>query len=204
MSIKAVIFDLDGTLTEQFFDFDAIRREMGLPEGGGPVLEAMEKMDSTQRQRAQDILEAHEQRAIRQSKLNPGTRRTLAALRRRGILLGVLTRNRRDNAAAVAGRHGLEFDCILGREDGHVKPDAFGVLRICESFGVEPRQTLVVGDYLFDLLSANAAGAVSVLLTSHPQADRFTSQAAVTIENLGELLGIVESGEGPQPIAFAG
>jgi HAD superfamily hydrolase (TIGR01509 family) len=204
MSIKAVIFDLDGTLTEPFFDFDAIRREMGLPEDAGPVLEAMEKMNPTQRRNAQEILDIHEKQAVELSQLNPGARQTLAALRRRGILIGVLTRNRRDNAAAVADKHGLKLDCIVGREDGPVKPDAYGVLRICERFGVKPHQTLVVGDYLYDLLSANAAGAVSVLLTSHPHARRFTQQAAFAIENLEQLLEILEGGERPQPIAFMG
>jgi len=202
MSIRAVIFDLDGTLTEPFFDFDAIRREMGLPEDAGPVLEAMEKMNPAQRRRAEEILEIHEKHAVEMSRLNPGARQTLAALRRRGILIGVLTRNRRNNAAAVADKHGLVLDCIVGREDGPVKPAAYGVLRICEKFGVEPHQTLVVGDYLYDLLSANAAGAVSVLLKSHPQAHRFTQQAACAIENLGQLIEILESDERPQPIAY--
>jgi HAD superfamily hydrolase (TIGR01509 family) len=191
-------------LTEPFFDFDAIRREMGLPEEAGPILEAMEKMDPIQRQKAQEILDSHEKQAVEMSQLNPEARQTLAALRQRGILIGVLTRNRRDNAAAVAGKHGLQLDCIVGREDGPVKPDAFGVLRICERFRVKPDQTLVVGDYLYDLLSANAAGAVSVLLTSHPQAHRFTQKAAFAITNLGQLLKIIESNVDPQPIAFTG
>jgi len=43
MPIKAVIFDLDGTITRPYFDFDAIREEMGLDRNSGPVLEAMEK-----------------------------------------------------------------------------------------------------------------------------------------------------------------
>ena len=44
MPIRAVIFDLDGTITEPYLDFDAIREEIGLGKNGGPVLEAMEKM----------------------------------------------------------------------------------------------------------------------------------------------------------------
>lgn len=201
MFIEAVIFDLDGTLTEPFLDFGEIRRQMGLPEDGMPILEAMETMDPAQRREAEEILETHEQLAIEQSTLNPGAMQTLAALRRRGILIGVLTRNRRDNAAAVVHKHGLQIDCIVGREDGPVKPDAFGVLRICERFGVEPGRTLVVGDYLFDLVSANAAGALSVLLKTHPKADRFTEQAAFAIESLGQLLEIIERGGGHRPIA---
>ena len=35
MQIKAVIFDLDGTITQPFFDFDAIRKEMGFPPTPG-------------------------------------------------------------------------------------------------------------------------------------------------------------------------
>jgi HAD superfamily hydrolase (TIGR01509 family) len=198
MSVRAVIFDLDGTLTEPFLDFEAMRREMGIPADGGPILEAMEKMDPGRRQQAMRILEVHEREALEQSRLNPGARQTLATLRGRGILIGVLTRNCRDNAAAVTSKHGLEVDCIVAREDGPVKPDAFGVLRICEQFGVRPSEALVVGDYLFDLLSANAAGAVSVLLTSHPQADRFAHEAAFTIDRLGQLLTIVEHYDGPQ------
>ena len=46
MTIKAVIFDLDGTITEPFLDFDAIRREIGLSPEAGTLLEAMEKMTS--------------------------------------------------------------------------------------------------------------------------------------------------------------
>ena len=44
MSIKAVIFDLDGTITQPYFDFDAIRQEIGLAKDSGPLLESMEKM----------------------------------------------------------------------------------------------------------------------------------------------------------------
>ena len=41
MTIKAVIFDLDGTITEPFFDFDAIRKEIGLDDSDGSILEAI-------------------------------------------------------------------------------------------------------------------------------------------------------------------
>ena len=39
----AMLFDMDGTLTVPYFDFDAIRREVGV--GNQPILEAVEKMD---------------------------------------------------------------------------------------------------------------------------------------------------------------
>ncbi|MHC4426014.1 MAG: HAD family hydrolase [Planctomycetota bacterium] len=191
MSIKAVIFDLDGTITQPYFDFDTVREEIGLARDSGPVLESMEKMTPQQRREAERILHYHEQKAVTESKLNTGARQTLSALRAAGIHIGVLTRNKRDNAFAISRKHNLEFDAVVGREDGPVKPDAFGVLQLCRQFGVEPQETLLVGDYLFDLLCAKAAGAVAVLLANHSQAGDFAEHADFCIENISGILEII-------------
>ena len=191
MPIRAVIFDLDGTITQPYFDFDAIREEIGLARDSGPILESMEKMTAEQRQRAEDILLRHEEDALTASKLNPGAAETLRDLRSAGIQIGVLTRNTASNAFAIARKHRLNFDAVVGREDGPVKPDAFGVLELCRQFSVEPADTLLVGDYLFDLLCARAAGAGAVLLANHRRAGEFAQHADFCIENIGEIIKIV-------------
>ena len=192
MTIRAVIFDLDGTITRPFFDFDAIREEMGLPPDSGPILEIMAKMTPSQRKRTQDILTSHENQAVTESTLNDGARELLGALRQKDISIGILTRNKRCNAEAIARKHNLTFDAIVDREDGPVKPDAFGVLRLCEQFGTSPSETLVVGDYLYDLLSAKAAGAIAVLLKTHEKCDQFAEHADFTINSLDKILQIIE------------
>jgi HAD superfamily hydrolase (TIGR01509 family) len=192
MPIRAVIFDLDGTITQPYFDFDAIRREMGLTQDAGPVLEAMEKMSPEQRRHTEQILHYHENEALAASRLNEGAQETLAGLRARGIHVGVLTRNRKCNALAIAERHELDFDAVVGREDGPVKPDAFGVLHLCRRFGVAPTETLLVGDYLYDLLCARAAGAIPVLITNHRDAPTFAEHAAFRVDKLNEILRIID------------
>jgi HAD superfamily hydrolase (TIGR01509 family) len=191
MSIKAVIFDLDGTITQPYFDFDAIREEIGLARDSGPLLESMEKMNQQLRRKTEETLFIHEQKAVIESKLNAGAEQTLSELRAAGIHIGILTRNKRDNAYAIAQKHKLKFDAVIGREDGPVKPDAFGVLELCRQFGVKPQETLLVGDYLFDLLCAKAAGAVAVLLANHDQAGEFVKHADFSIENIGGILEII-------------
>jgi HAD superfamily hydrolase (TIGR01509 family) len=191
MPIKAVIFDLDGTITQPYFDFDAIREEMGLTKDSGPVLESMEKMAPEQRRQAEKILHFHEERAVTESRLNPGARQALDAIHEAGIKIGVLTRNRRQNVLSIAHKHSLQFDAIVDREDGPVKPDAFGVLQICRQFGVKPEETLVVGDYLFDILSAKAAGAIAALLANHKKADEFVQYADFRINNFDEILQLL-------------
>ena len=192
MPIKAVIFDLDGTITKPFFDFDVIREEMGLDPNSGPVWEAMVKMTPQRRRRTEKILHLHEQKAVAQSRLNSGARQTLHKLHKAGIRIGILTRNTKSNALAVADKHNLEFDGVIGRHQGPVKPDAFGVLRLCKQFNVLPRETLLVGDYLFDLQCAKAAGAVAVLLANHHMAEEFAKYADFTVERIDQILQIVE------------
>ncbi len=196
MSIKAVIFDLDGTITQPYFDFDAIREEIGLPLDSGPILESMEKMTVLQRANAERILLRHEQRALEESSLNDGAEQTLASLHAAGIRIGILTRNKKDNACTIAKKHNLQFDAVVGREDGPVKPDAFGVFELCRQFGIEPAETLLVGDYLFDLLCARAAGAIPVLLANHHQADEFAEHADFCIGQISEVLDIIATKNG--------
>ncbi len=193
MQIKAVIFDLDGTLTQPYFDFDAIRREMGYPPEAEPILELMEKMTHEERDKAERILLFHEEKAIVESTLNPGAKETLTELHKRGIPIGILTRNKKENALAVAEKHGLNFDEIVGRQEGPVKPDPFGVLYLCERFAVMPQESLVVGDYLFDLLCARAADAVAVLLKNNNKAEEFVRHADFVIDNILDILKIIDS-----------
>jgi len=198
MPIRAVIFDLDGTITQPYLDFDVIREEMGLPKNSGPILEAMAKMTPEQQRQAETILHRHEDRAVAESQLNPGAKETLEALRRRRIPVGILTRNRKGNAFAIAAKHGLHFDAVIGREDGPVKPDTFGVLHLCRAFSVAPAETLLVGDYLFDLLCARAAGAIPVLLANHERAEEFARHADFSLDKLEELLPIVDRQDDPR------
>jgi len=191
MKMKAVIFDLDGTLTRPMLDFNQIRQEIGL-NASGDILSAIEAMAPAQRHQAHGILERHEQHAAQHSRLNHGVTELLTELRKRKLSIGLLTRNTRRNTMYVARRHGLDFDAIVDRDDGPVKPDGYGVLKLCGQFNAVPAQTLVVGDYLYDLLSARNAGAIAVLLKTHPQAEKFEEHADFVISQIGELINLIE------------
>jgi HAD superfamily hydrolase (TIGR01509 family) len=153
-------------------------------------------MTPEQRDKAERILHNHEARAVTESSLNPGAQQTLSELHNTGIPIGILTRNQRENALAIAKMHNLKFDAVIGREDGPVKPDAFGVLSLCSQFGVDPSNAMLVGDYLFDLLSAKAAGAIAVLLTNTEKAQEYAEHADYCIENIGEILEIIANHNG--------
>jgi HAD superfamily hydrolase (TIGR01549 family) len=192
MPIKTVIFDLDGTITEPTLDFDLIRREMGITPENPSILEALDAMGESEREIAMEVLERHEDHAAACSTLNIGAKETLEELSRSAIPIGILTRNKRSNVIVVEEKHGLHFDAIYAREDGPVKPDAFGVLHLCKLFGCLPGESLVVGDFVHDLMSAKAAGAISVLIKTHENADNFNKYADFSIVTLDMVLKIID------------
>ena len=188
-TVKAVIFDLDGTLIHSELDFDLIRRRIGLSDGS--VLEAMEAMSPQDRRRAMRILEEHESQAARQARLDEHPHTVLDTLAQRGIRTALLTRNSLASARTAMDRHNLSFEIIYSREDPPVKPSPQPVLAICSSLNVQPEQTLMVGDYLFDLQSANDAGARSVLIRNQRNAE-FIPLAWRTIDTLDQLLDLLD------------
>jgi HAD superfamily hydrolase (TIGR01509 family) len=161
---KAVIFDLDGTLTEPLLDFDAMRAEIGLPPG--PILEQLARADAATRARADEILRRHEREAIARATLADGCVELLAHLEARGVPSAILTRNVREVVDTFTRTFGLTFAGVYTREDGPHKPSPAGVLALCARMGAAPADTLVVGDYKFDILAGRDAGCRTVLVTS--------------------------------------
>jgi HAD superfamily hydrolase (TIGR01549 family) len=189
MKSAAVIFDLDGTLTRPYLDFDAIREEIGIPSG--PILEAIARMAPPRREQAQAILLRHEWEAARHGSLNDGAVEVVAECRRRGHPVAVLTRNARNVVDAVLAAHGLVFDAVRTRDDGAVKPSAEPVLSICSQLQCDPRRSWVVGDYLFDIISGREAGARTILMIGDGVEPEYAAQADAVIRRLSDLLGVV-------------
>src|SRR5919199_6757943 len=92
--IRGVVFDMDGTLVHQAIDFEAIRREIGLPTGT-PLLEAMDRLPPAEYAAAWAVLDRHEQAAAAAAEVLPGVREFLAWLDARQVRRAVLTRNSR-------------------------------------------------------------------------------------------------------------
>ena len=193
MRIKAVIFDMDGTLVVSDLDFDAIRAEAGVPEGV-PILEYMEGAPEAMRPRVAEILHGHEARAADSCRLRDGAKELLDDLRARGTKVGLLTRNSRASVEKVVERFGLQFDHCITREDAEPKPSPQSILMMAEVFGVRPEETLMVGDYLFDVQAGRAAGARTAFLKRDGGID--PPPADIVIEDLCELRRHVWNEEG--------
>lgn len=163
MTVRGVVYDLDGTLVDSGLDFPAIRRDMGLPEGV-PILEALaeippgELLDHCHR-----VLDRHECEGAERATLILGAADLVANLAAREIPQAIFTRNSRRCSARMLERVGLTFRWVLCREDGPPKPHPAGLLKLCAIWEVDPADVLFVGDYLHDINAGRAAGVQTVL-----------------------------------------
>lgn len=172
MILRAALVDMDGTIWVSPVRMADVRRELGLPEDGRPILAAMADLPPRDRRRANRALCVHEARAVEQGTLRPGTIELLGFLRRRGLRCALVTNNSRQSADAVLARHALPFDLVCTRDNGALKPDPRAFLLPLARLGVSPSEAIVLGDSHFDLQAAHAAGIGQVILVAPPASMR--------------------------------
>src|SRR5215212_8296677 len=89
---RALLLDMDGTLTEPLLDFAQIKADMGI--GDRAILESLAEMnDPAQRAAAQAVLHRHEEQAAANSTVNPGCTELLQWLEAHDVRIAVVTRN---------------------------------------------------------------------------------------------------------------
>jgi HAD superfamily hydrolase (TIGR01549 family) len=187
-----VIFDMDGTLTEELLDFAAVRRELGLPEKA-PILESIKRMKGEERRQAEEILHRLETAAAQTCTLREGAVEVLAALKARGVRTALLTRNSGQSVRQVLERYGLALDGVATREDVPHKPHKDSILNIMKRWGIVREQTLMVGDYLYDVQAAANAGVDGALLWMLPgELPKYAGSARYVLRSLREVLEIVD------------
>jgi pyrophosphatase PpaX len=181
MKYPAVIFDLDGTLIDTIplirFSFEQVFAELALPWGNGEVLktiglplrEVAERFAPSRVEEFLALYSEHQQSRHRElTRLFPGTWETLALLRDEGRLTAVVTSKRRSTALAGMSLTGIDgFIQVTVSVDDVVrsKPDAEPVLKALDMLGVEPDQSVYVGDSWYDIIAGQQAGVTTVGVT---------------------------------------
>ncbi|HBG04060.1 MAG: HAD family hydrolase [Geobacteraceae bacterium GWC2_58_44] len=183
------IFDLDGTLTVAIHDFAQIRAVLGVPEGMD-ILGHLESLPEAEALVAKRKLGEIEDELAGRTEPAVGALGLMQLLHRRGVRLGVLTRNTRSNALRTLGRIGLSpyiAHCdVLGREEAPAKPDPEGILKLALSWGMPASALVMVGDYGFDLQTGRAAGAATIHVDP-TRAFRWPELTDIAVGTLAEL-----------------
>ena len=217
--IRAVLFDLDGTLLDTLQDLaDAVNAALtalGVPSHpvdayryfvGDGVETLMRRAlpsgaaeDAALLRRAVELQSAeYRHRWHAKTRPYPGVIEMLADLERRRIRLAILS-NKPDAAVSEVVRFffpKVRFEIVRGALAGvPVKPDPGSALRVAEDMRVDPRDFLYVGDTNTDMRTARAAGMLPVgaLWGFRTAAELKESGAARLISRPGDLLALLTS-----------
>jgi HAD superfamily hydrolase (TIGR01549 family) len=162
MKIKGAIFDLDGTVVENSYDWLKIRRELGNAEVS--ILGYLCGLEEPERSRKWAILERHEAEQTARSVLREGMRELLTFLKERCVRSALVTNNSRKNTVYLLEKFGLGFDRVITRESGLWKPSGAPFREVLEAFGIGSNECCVIGDTRFDILAALDAGVGPIFL----------------------------------------
>jgi phosphoglycolate phosphatase len=83
---------------------------------------------------------------------------------REDLLIGAVTGKSRRGLKLVMDTHGFDKYFVVGRtaDDRPSKPHPAMVTECCDETGVKPADTLVIGDAIYDMQMAKAAGATAI------------------------------------------
>jgi phosphoglycolate phosphatase len=207
-SVRALIFDLDGTLIDSKQDLihsvNAMLRESGRGElapetisgyigHGAPQLVARalgNDCTEEERQRAlQFFLSYYETHKMDTTCAYPGVAETLDQLA--NVPMAVLTNKPVRISVRILDAMGLSkyFRAIYGGNSFETKkPDPYGARTILRELGVEAREALLVGDSEVDVQTARNAGTLAAAVNyGFGVHDRAAYPADTYLERFGEL-----------------
>ena len=214
-SVKAVLFDMDGTLIDSMSTYYAIIRDVMEQVGMEITLsrellfeslsrgETLSNVVFTPGMRHQEsivrrfntlALEAFREMFSRGDvALIDGVDTLLEELRRREFLLAIVTSSRAEIIVPFLKAKNIHpyLSCVIGRfEASRLKPFPDPLLKCTEILDVHPGEAIYVGDSIIDIQAGKAAGTGTVgVLTGTSDIDGLKAEAPDAIlDSVGDLL----------------
>ena len=167
-----------------------MRKQLGLAPQT-PILEALAAMPQTQAAPLWDTLNEMEFYYAGKASIMSGALELLEKLKLSGRQLGILTRNTmpvvEQTLKACNIEHFFPFAHILDRDACTPKPSPDGIEYLLKLWQAEASDTVMVGDYLFDLEAGRGAGVATIHLDEGRDED-WSAYTDIRVQGLNEII----------------
>jgi phosphoglycolate phosphatase len=217
LAVRALIFDLDGTLIDSKRDLiesvNAMLEEIGREKlaaevisgyvgHGAPVLVARalgpSATDEERDHALQFFLKYYENHKMDSTRAYPGVAETLAELKHKSVPMAVLTNKPVRISVRILDELHLSgfFRAIYGGNSFETKkPDPLGANTILSQFGVAAAESMIVGDSEVDVQTARNAGTIAAAVNYGFGAhDRTLYPADVYLQEFADLTSLLADG----------
>ena len=189
--LKALILDMDGTITVPVINFRNIKNEIGV-DCDRDLVDTIAELSPERQKAAWEVINRYEAIAESKQKLQPGFEELFDYCRQANIKVGILTRNVQKSVNALCERFDITFDLTVTREFEKMKPHPAPLIHMLETWQVNPKEALMVGDYIHDITCGKDAGTQTCFF-HNPGYEDYSEAADHTAKTMHELKEIVKN-----------
>jgi len=190
-NIKCVIFDLDGTLFDAPYNWEEIKRALGVPDGE-VILSYLNKLGEEERKRRFALLERFEKLATESGLLKEGAKELLDFLHKKGIKTALVTNNSMFNTRRIIEKYALRFDFVLTRDSGLYKPGKEVIEFVLDKMRVSKDEALLIGDSDYDVKTAHLSGVPLVIVGDKKlNSELIRKGKFARVKNLPDVQGLI-------------
>ena len=198
--VKAILFDLDGTLADSFnawlkvyndslaeFGFKTITKKQFRSHFGSPI--EWDVKENFRGCTVKQVEKSYNRNFFKRTslvKLFPGAKSALKELKKKKYKIGLITGSTKAITYSLIKKFDLKkyFDLVLTMDDvKRRKPAPDVVIKACKILGVKPQNTILVGDTINDTIAGKKADCITV---------GYKIQGDYRINNLKEVLKFVK------------
>ncbi len=206
MTLKAVIFDMDGVLVNTEAVKFHVYKEVFRRKFGVEIKETTERLGKDEAEVMQMFLDKNKLRGDSKELVKEknnlyyqtipegvmlvrGVREFINSLSERCVIMAVATTSEKKSADILLSSFDLKkfFDVILTKEDVvHHKPHPDVYIKTAKKLGVEPNDCVVIEDAPAGIESAHGAGMKCIAITTSAKREKL-SKADLIIDKFSEL-----------------
>ena len=177
--VKAILFDMDGVLVDSLdawccvfnatlkhFGFKPLLKKEFIKDFGAPIEHDVKKYFKGETiKKVEHIYNLKFKKGIKQIRLFPQSISTLKKLKKHPIKIGLITNSTRFITNEILNHFKLKkyFQAIVTMDDvKRRKPAPDMILKACKKLKVKPKNTILVGDTMNDMIAGRRAGCISV------------------------------------------